>query len=161
MDATYTYMTILVDTLQKKKEVLKQISELTVQQKQILQSEEFSEEEFQVTMDGKSKCLEELEQLDQGFEQIYERVALVLQHNKEMYKESIQAAQGLIRDIMELNVCIRAMEEQNKERFSMVLSGRRDKMKTFRSSNKVAENYYRNMPNIHQTGQTYFMDKKK
>ena len=53
-----------------------------------------------------------------------------------------------------------AMEEQNKERFSICMSGKRGKMKSFKMSNRVASNYYKNMPNIHQIGQSYFLDKK-
>ena len=161
MDITQTYLSVLVDTLQKKKDVLEIISNLTEQQKQILQNDNFEEEEFQKTIDQKEKYLKELEKLDSGFEQVYERVALVLKHNKEMYQEKIQIAQQLIREVMDLSVGIRALEEQNKERFFYCLLNKRGKIKSFKTGNKVAINYYKNMPNMHQVGQSYFLDKKK
>lgn len=160
MDATQTYMSVLIDTLQKKKVVLEQIYEVTKHQKEILQSKDFAEEEFDKTFAVKDKCLKELEKLDKGFEQVYERVALILKHNREDYKEKILISQQLIKEIMDLNVSIRAMEEQNKERFSICVAGKKGKMKTFRTSSKVVANYYKNMPNTHQTGQSYFLNKK-
>lgn len=161
MDATQTYLSVLIDTLEKKKDVLERIKNITEQQKQFLQSENFEEDSFQKTIDAKAVCIKELEKLDNGFEQVYERVALILKHNKEVYKDKILIAQKLIQEIMDLNVSIRVMEEQNKERFSICLSVKRGKMKNFKVSSRAAANYYKNMPNIHQTGQSYFLDKKK
>ena len=161
MDATQTYLSVLIDTLQKKKDVLTEIKELTEQQKQLLQEEGFGEEDFQKIMDAKAEWIKELEKLDNGFEQVYERVALILKHNRDTYKDKILIIQQLIQNIMDLSVSIRAVEEQNKERFSICLSGKRNKMKNYNVNKQAAANYYRNMPNIHQTGQSYFLDKKK
>ena len=161
MDATQTYLNVLIDTLQKKKDVLTEIKELTEHQKRLLQEDSFGEEDFQKIMDIKAECIKELEKLDHGFEQVYERVALILKHNKESYKDNILMAQQLIQSIMDLSVSIHALEEQNKERFSICLSSKRNKMKNYNVNKQAAANYYRNMPNIHQVGQSYFLDKKK
>lgn len=160
MDTTYTYIKVLIDTLQKKKSVMEQIYDGTKQQKALLQSGKFKEDEFQKTISLKEMLLHELGKLDNGFEQIYERVSLVLKHNKDMYKDDILIAQNLIQQIMDLNVSIRAMEEQNKERFSVCIAEQRKQVGSIRSNNKVVNNYYKNMPNIHQMGQSYFVDKK-
>ena len=161
MDITQTYLSVLVDTLQKKKDILGEISNLTEQQKRILQNNNFEEEEFQKIIEQKEKYLKVLEKLDSGFEQVYERVALVLKHNKEMYQEKIQIVQQLIHEVMDLSVSICAIEEQNKERFLGCLLKKREKIKSFKTGNRVAVNYYKNMPNMHQVGQSYFLDKKK
>lgn len=160
MDTTYTYIKVLIDTLQKKKSVLEQIYDGTKQQKELLQSGKFKENEFQKIMSLKGMLLDELEKLDNGFEQIYERVALVLKHNKDMYKEDILAAQNLIQQIMDLSISIRALEEQNKERFPACVMEQRKRMENIRTSSKLLNNYYKNKPNTHQTGQSYFVDKK-
>lgn len=161
MDTMRTYINVLIDTLHKKKSVLEQIYSATGQQKILLQQVNFDEEKFQETLNLKEKLLKELEKLDNGFEQIYERVALALKHNKDLYKEEIISAQKLIQEIMDLNVSIRAFEEQNKQRFPACMTGKRSKIKNFKVSSRAATNYYKNMPNVHQTGKSYFMDQKK
>lgn len=161
MDAVHTYINVLVDSLEKKKTVLEQILELTEEQKILLQQESFDEEKFNKTMDAKDTFLKELEHLDQGFEQIYEKVSLTLKHNKDLYKTEILTAQGYIKVIMDLSISIRALEEQNKTRFPICLMKKRDQIRNFKVTNRVATSYYRNMPNIHQEGQSYFLDRKK
>lgn len=160
MDAVHTYINVLVDTLQKKKSVLEQIYDGTKQQKEILQSDKFNEEDFQKTISLKGMLLDELEQLDNGFEQVYERVALAMKYNKDSYKEEIVLAQKLIQEIMDLNVSIRAMEEQNKQRFPACVMEKRKQYGSIKTNSKIVTNYYKNMPNTHQTGQSYFVDKK-
>lgn len=161
MDMAHTYINVLNDTLRKKKEVLGQIKEATQRQKKLLQADSFDEDRFQDEIAIKDSLLAELENLDNGFEQIYEKAALALKHNKDMYKEEILTAQQLIQEVMDLSVSIRAMEEQNKERFPACLQRKRSKIKTFKNSSFAVNNYYKNMPNAHQDGQSYFLDKKK
>ena len=161
MDAMYTYINILNDTLQKKKDVMVQIYEATGQQKILLQSGSLKEEEFQKIIDLKAVLLSELEKLDIGFEQIYEKVGMALKYNKELYKEEILLAQKLIQEIMDLSVSIRAMEEQNKQRFPASVMERRKHFGTVKTNSRIANNYYKNMPNVHKVGYSYFMDEKK
>lgn len=161
MDVMYTYIHVLKDTLQKKRDVMRQIYEATVQQKQLLQSGKFKEDEFQKTLDLKEQLLSELEQLDVGFEKIYERVAVAIKYNKELYKEEIQKAQQHIQEIMDLSVSIHAMEEQNKLRFSVCMTERRKHLGTIRTNSRMVNNYYKSMPNVHKAGNTYFLDEKK
>ena len=160
MDAVYTYINVLVDTLQKKKKVLESIFAVTNQQKEILQNSKFDDEAFQKTINYKELLLGELEQLDKGFEQVYDRVALAMKHNKNLYKEEILNAQQLIQEIMDFSVSIRVLEEQNKERFPIAMTEKRKQIGGIRNSSKMVTNYYKNMPNIHQAGQSYFLDKK-
>ena len=161
MDAMRTYINVLIDTLQKKKKVLEQIILATEQQKFLMQQDSFDETQFMQMMEQKDNLLKELEKLDNGFEQIYERVGLALKHNKELYKEEIISAQQLIQDIMDMSVSIQALEEQNKQRFPACMKEKRGKIRNFKLGNRAATNYYKNMPNIHQIGQSYFMDQKK
>lgn len=161
MDAVRTYINVLIDTLEKKKSVLEKILKVSEEQKVFLQTESFQEAVFQKTLDEKEVLIKELESLDVGFDQIYERVALALQHNKEMYKDEVLVMQGLIRGIMDLSVGIQALEEQNKNRFPICMAEQRSQIRNFKASNRAATNYYKNMPNIHQNGQSYFMDQKK
>ena len=161
MDAVYTYINVLIDTLKKKRNVLEQILKVSEEQKNFLQNESFQEEVFRKTLNAKEGLLKELENLDVGFEQVYERVALAIKHNKDMYKTEVLQMQELIRSIMDLSVNIQSLEEQNKNRFPMCMSEQRSQIRNFKVSNRAATNYYKNMPNIHQTGQSYFMDQKK
>ncbi len=160
MDTICTYINVLKDTLQKKKSIMEQIYGATKQQKDLLQSGKFNEDEFQRTISLKGMYLDELQRLDNGFEQIYKRVALALKHNKDMYKDDILAAQKLIQEIMDLSVSIRAMEEQNKERFPACIMERRRHFGNVKTNSKIVNRYYKNMPNVHKAGQSYFVDEK-
>lgn len=160
MDTVYTYISVLIDTLKKKKAVLEKIYARTIQQREVLQSEKFDENEFQKIISLKEMLIHELEQLDKGFEQVYERVSLAMKYNKDIYKEQILEAQDLIHEIMDLGVSIQAMEKQNKERFPASIMEKRKQYGSIKTNSKRVTNYYKNMPNIHQTGQSYFVDQK-
>lgn len=69
-------------------------------------------------------------------------------------------AQKLIQEIMDLSVSIQALEEQNKIRFPGCVMERRKQVNSIKANSRAVTNYYKNMPNTHQAGQSYFVDKK-
>lgn len=155
------YIKILVDTLQKKTEVLEFLTELTKEQEKILKSSDFSMEQFEAVMDKKEKVIQNLNQLEDGFEAFYKRLEIILQTEKEAYREELKKAQSLIGQITDLSVRLQAMEARNKEKFTQKLVSQRQEIRTFKASSQTAEKYYHNMANQHQEGQSYFLDKKK
>ena len=75
-DNTETYIKVLIDTLKKKEKVLTSLSECTKQQSQLLEADEFDTEAFNSIIEKKDILLEELQGLDDGFLDLYERVAV-------------------------------------------------------------------------------------
>jgi len=153
------YIKILVDTLRKKKEALQFLTELTKEQENILLEDKFSLESFDETVEKKEKIIQNLNQLDDGFEVFYQRVELVIQ--KEKYFEELKTAQKLISEITEMSTRLQAKERQNKEKLSRVLMEQRQEIRNFKTSSETAQKYYSNMANQHRDGQSYFLDRKK
>ena len=69
-----TYIGIMIQSLEKKTRVLDEIIRWDEKQKEVLENPEATPDEFDETVDAKSTLIEQLEQLDIGFEKLYERV---------------------------------------------------------------------------------------
>ena len=93
--------------------------------------------------------------LDEGFDQIYERVREELNTNKDQYQEQIQKLQELIRSITAESNSIQAEEQRNYQLAQRKFS---DIKKQIREV-KVSQ-YYRNMTKVNFID-AQFMDNKK
>lgn len=154
------YISILLDTLQKKNTQLEKLVHLCKEQENLVAKESFDVDSFVVTMDKKQVILQELERLDEGFANVYQRVGEIIQGQKQQYKDTIQTMQKMIRQITEKTLEVQGLEQRNKARVEMAIRQQRHKIKSFKVSNKTASSYYKNMANQHM-GQSYFMDRKK
>ena len=155
-----TYIRMMLDILNKKEVQLTSLLELTTAQEQILKGEEFDEDAFTELIAQKREHLRKIEETDNGFQSIYNRVAEEMKTNKEAYKDQILEMQGLITRVTDLGVRLSALEEKNKATLEAKLQGRRQTIRQFKVSKQTADKYYKNMIGM-QTGASYFMDQKK
>lgn len=155
-----TYIRMLLDVLSKKEVHLTKLLELTTEQEALLKEEELKEAEFAILVEKKSGNLRKIEEIDSGFQSIYNRVAEEMQENKEAYKEQILELQGLITRVTDLAVRLSALETKNKAALEMKLQGKKQNIRQFKVSKQTASTYYKNMVGM-QTGASYFMDQKK
>lgn len=155
-----TYIKLLAAALERKASILEDISVVTVKQEQLLGDFSFEIEDFQELMNQKERLLAKLEEADNGFEALYERVKDTLQNNKEMNKEDILHMQKLISRITDKSVKVQALEERNKQKLAQYLVEKKKGIKDFYQQNRSAMNYYKNMTNLSQN-ESYFLDKKK
>lgn len=151
---------MLLDVLSKKKVHLVKLLELTTQQEALLKQEDFPEAEFALLIEKKSGNLRKLEELDNGFQAVYNRVAEEIKDHKEDYKEQILELQSLVKEVTDLGVRLSALEEKNKMVLETVLREKRQGIRQFKVSKQTADKYYKNMIGM-QTGASYFMDQKK
>lgn len=161
MDTTVSYMNILIDSLQKKYEVLQELDRLTQEQSVLLGREDRIDHEFDRIYAEKDAMLQNLDKLDDGFENMYQKVGGILKNNRHMYREQIEQAQKLIREITDLSVGIQAEEVKNKEKMKTYLQQQRREIGQIRRNESRTGQYYQNAVNRHQNGQSYFMDQKK
>lgn len=150
----------MIQSLNRKREVLEQIIECTQGQELVLREEEVDLDDFGDLIDEKQKWIEQLNLLDTGFEKLFERMQEEIQLRREQYKEEIIEMQGLIKEITDLSVVLQTSELRNKVRFEQYSMKKKKEIKAFKMSNTSASKYYQNMANQHQ-GQSYFLDKKK
>lgn len=160
MDNNSTYIQVMIQSLNRKKEVLEKIIECTQGQELVLKEEEVDLDQFGDLIDEKQKWIDQLNLLDTGFEKLFERVKEEIQLHREQYQVEIQQMQGLIKEITDLGVNLQTSEIRNKARFEQYSANKKKEIRAFKMSNTSATKYYQNMSNQHQ-GQSYFLDKKK
>lgn len=158
-ESRQAYILLLVDTLKRKSEVLNNLIKITEQQESILALEQFDEDDFLQSIDVKEKQIQLLTKLDDGFEQIYQRVNEELSDNKWNYTSEIAVMQGLITSITDAGVKLQAMEMRNKYKLEAQLAAKRKDIKKSKLSSQTVTNYYKTMAKQHET-QSAFYDKK-
>lgn len=160
MTSSNNYIVILIQSLKKKNYVLDRIIIANQKQKEALEDPNLDPEDFDKIVDEKSRLIEELEQLDGGFEQIYDRVREELQEKKEAYKEEIREMQRLIRELTDKSATIQTGELRNKELMQRKFAEVKRQVREIRSSQKIVNQYYKNMMKTSYVD-PQFMDNKK
>lgn len=154
-----SYVEIMLQSLEKKKLVLDNIIELNQRQRTGLENPDFTPEEFDDIVESKSRLIEQLEQLDSGFEKLFERMKDELESNKEAYKEQIRAMQEDIKAITDKSVQIQAQESRNKDLMTQKFAQVKSQVRNVRSGGKVADQYRKNMAKLNYID-PQFMDNK-
>lgn len=154
------YIKILADTLMKKNVLLEEIIELNKTQDEILTSSEVNIEMFNIIIDRKEKVILQLNQLDDGFEKIYNKVQESLKNDTINYRTEVIFLQELIKQIMDKSINIQTQEKSNKLKLETFFMNQKQEIKTYKVSSQTVSNYYKNMMNEFQ-GESYFLDKKK
>lgn len=155
-----TYVDIMIQSLNKKIQVLDKIMELNQLQKEQLENTTAPVEEFDKTVEDKAALLEQLEQLDSGFDKLYERVKAALNEDKESYADKIGLMQECIRRITEKSMEIQAQEARNKNLMVKKFAFVKDTAKNLRTNKKVAGQYYKNMMRLNCVDPQFYDNKK-
>ena len=109
------YLLIMIQSLKKKIQVLDSIIDANERQKAGLENPNLDPDDFDKIVEEKSKYIEHLDLLDQGFDKLFERVKEALNNNKEAYKNEIREMQALITTITEKSNKIQVQETRNKD----------------------------------------------
>ena len=155
-----TYIRMMLDVLVKKEVYLSKLLEFTTEQEHLLKSDKFDENAFMKLVEQKEDVLGRIEEFDQGFQSIYQRVGETLKDNKEQYKEQILQMQSLIAKLTDVGVKISVLEQKNKGLLQQRLQEKKKGIRQFKVGKKTADTYYKNMIKM-QTGTSYFFDKEK
>ena len=110
--------------------------------------------------DKKKEYLKVLEQADEGFETVYNRVKEELEHNKNAYETEIKTMQGLIKKITDYTVKIKAQEVRNKQMMELFFQQKKQEIRAYKNNQKTAKNYTNYMTN-QVGGQSFFVDNKR
>lgn len=154
------YISIMVQSLQKKLGVLNEIIGKNVEQRQILEQEDLDTDAFEQNIKLKSDLVDQIEFLDDGFEELYGRVKSVIETEKQEHKEEIRLMKQLITEITEKSVSIQSQEARNRKLVEQRFSQERKKVRSMRNTSTVANQYYKNMSKLNVVD-AQFMDKKK
>jgi len=154
------YVQILVDSLKKKKQVLLEIAELTDEQEKLIVENKLDLEPFATLVEKKGECIDTLNNLDSGFQKIYDRVKPVIEGSPDAFKPQIAELKQLVSEVMQLSVSIQAREDANKTTIMNHFAKLKKEIYNVKNSRKVAQNYYNTMNRINLID-PQFMDKRK
>lgn len=154
------YLEILKQSLTKKLAVLREIRKMNEQQRVLLLNENLTPEEFEQNIESKGKLVDSLDLLDEGFENVYQRVQEEITGNKEQYKSQIQALQDLIRDVTEESSSIQAEEQRNYQLAQRKFSDVKKQIREVKASQNAVQQYYQNMRQVNYIDPQFMDDKK-
>ncbi len=154
------YIAILIQSLEKKKGVLDLIVEKNKEQKILFTDESLPPERLEENMKEKGDLVDQLEQLDEGFEQVYARVKDILGKERTSYRDEIKRMQELIREITDRSATIQAQEQRNHELAVQKFSSIKKEIRRARTTNNAASQYYKSMAKMNVVD-SQFLDKKK
>lgn len=155
-----TYVSIMLQSLKKKLQVLDELEKLNERQKLTLESADGTADEFDEIVEKKSALIEQLEQLDSGFEKLFNRVRDELDNNKEAYKDEIHQMQDYIRAITDRSMEAQAQEARNKELMTQKFAKVKTQARQVRANSKATNSYYQSMSKT-SVVDPQFMDNKK
>ena len=151
---------ILLQSLEKKNELLDRMIAQNAVQEEILKQEEFDMDAFDAAIDLQGTYVEQLEQLDDGFEATYDRVREELMENRERYRSEITRMKEQIQQITDKIVTVNAGNMRNKMLAEKQFDRRRQMIGRGASRNKAAKNYYNNMNNLNYVSPQFYDNKK-
>lgn len=154
------YIHILVESLEKKIRILDGIISANQEQREGLEDPNLDPDDFDKTVEKKAEYIDQLDQLDKGFEELFARVREELNTNREKYKAEIQTMQGQIRKITDKSLIIERQETQNKELMEKKFTAVRSQAREVRKSQKIVNQYYKSMMKNSMLD-PQFMDNKK
>lgn len=154
------YLKILIESLGKKKKIMESILAANVRQGQAIR-EKGDLEAFDGIVSEKEKLISELTLLDNGFEEVYDRISTELMSRSSEFADEIRNLQALISDITQLSTRIQASEQRNKQGVEAYFSYTRRQLNQNRKSVRAASDYYKSMNQLQTYGDVQMVDRKK
>ena len=154
------YIAIMLQSLQKKEKVLNSIIQINKRQKEELENPSLDPDDFDKTVEKKSKQIEQLELLDNGFQELFEKVKDDLKAHPDVYHDEIAQMQDYIRKLTSKSATIQVQEARNKDLMTRKFASVHKQVREVRKSQKVVNQYYKNMMK-NTYGESVFTDRKK
>lgn len=157
MEKIETYLLVLNESLQSKKELLLKLIEFTKEQSKFIKSEIISNDEndeFDQLVSKKDVLMDEIDKIDENFNRIFDKIIDNLNSDKLKYKQDIEKLQSSIIEITEFTNQLINLEKMNFSLFEKETISLKKEVKEFKNKTKLA-NYIK--PDIQDA---YFYDKK-
>ena len=153
-------LSILIETLQNKEEVLNKILDSSKKQLEVVKADQFEEEKFDAEFETKDGLIAELNRLDEGFDGVYQKIKNELKNNLSEYKPQVASLQQLIRSTMDIGSEIHTVEEKVKQLLPKAIEGKKKDLIEKRTTAAGVANYYR-ASKMMDFQDAYFLDHKK
>lgn len=153
------YVQALEQSLEKKVDILLKVEALNKEQTLLLNEEDPDIDKWDELTTCKGELIDEINFLDDGFNEVYEHVRDELQTNRESYKKEISHMQDLIRKLTELSEVIQSEEARNKEAAERHFARLKKKGKVLTQSSRAAKLYKDNMQKVNYVDPQFFNEK--
>lgn len=160
MDNIKNYISILIESLNKKIKILDSILQENEKQKQSVENGKMDEDLFNETLQNKDQQIQNLNELDAGFNAVYDRIKEEIVKNSSLYTDEINTLKELISTITEKSMEVQLSEKRNQRLVEKQFRELRKETKKTKIANKAATDYYKNMSNLNIV-EPQFVDKKK
>ena len=157
---TESYLQVLVESLEKKNEVLDKLMELDDRQAMISLGPDMDVKAYDESMEEKGKLIDEINRLDEGFATTYEIIKDEVKADPSKYKDTVLYLQDLIREAIDKGTSIEAKESRNRLALDKFFKSKRSEVKQQRVSTAAATKYYKAMSKINNVD-PQLMDRKK
>ena len=97
----HVYVEMMVDSLQRKRKILLSLLKKTKEQETLLRAEELDYDRFHALLEEKGEQIEELNQIDEGFDALFKRVEKEILANRDGYQSELRTMQQLIKEVPE------------------------------------------------------------
>ncbi|MCI8358434.1 MAG: flagellar protein FliT [Lachnospiraceae bacterium] len=151
---------ILLQSLNKKNQILDDIIRENEQQEQILKQDTLDMDALEASLDRIGEFVEMLERLDDGFEALYDKVRTEVVGNKAGYRTEIAQMQNYIQQITDKVVKINAARMRNQMRADSQFKKQAQEIKNAMSKTKVSQNYYNSMNKLNYVAPQFYDNKK-
>lgn len=142
------YVQILLESLIRKEELLDKIIEKNAAQAECLADKAYEDvdwDTFNLLVTEKEILIDRINAMDEGFQNLFDRVKGQLEENKDKYADSIRKMQDSIKRLSDKSIEIQTGEERNRRTIDSLLIGQKKAIKTTRNSLRVADSYQQAM----------------
>lgn len=151
---------ILVESLEKKIQILNEIKAQNDIQSEIIAATDFDDGRFEETISKKEELITNLLFLDTGFDSVYNKVKDELLNNKQQYADEIRRMQDLIKEITDLSVEVKTSESRNDVNLKNRFRSEHQRIRQSKATVKAVTGYYQSMNGIF-AGDSNQLDQKK
>jgi len=138
------YIDAMIRGLKRKVYLLDMLIMQNKKQQEDLEDEYLTVEDFDKRVTEKDDIVNEIVMLDDGFEEVFEKMKDALEGNKEKYKSEINEMQDLIRKITAKDADVRMGEQRNYELAKQKFGTVKKQIREMKMSRKTVNSYYKN-----------------
>ncbi len=138
------YIDAMIRGLKRKVYLLDMLIMQNKRQQEELEDEYLTVEDFDKRITEKDDIIKEISMLDDGFEEVFEKMKSVLDGNRDRYKAEIKEMQDLVRKIMAKDADIRMGEKRNSELARQKFGAVKKQIKEMKMNRKMVNSYYKN-----------------
>lgn len=165
MENIDNYLQIMIDSLNKKDELLDRIIDKNRKQYECVKDKGYEDvdwDAFNLLVTEKDIAINRIIEIDDGFEETYNIIKDEVISNKDKYRDKVAVLKEQIGKLTDKGVSIQADEERNRQIIDNLFNKTRQDIRKQRTGINVANAYYKTMSNsVVRAAEISTLDTKK